>query len=271
MKNNNKNIFKKQKITIIILSLLLSISVFAQTEQITGNENKSAESSFPEIEKSLSNNDDEEICQIEGDRCWTRKELLLEITEKKNSDFVGYYLPKVYFLLGDYKSLFALCNQENTRTGNANCTLYRGFPYLKTGKFEEALNDFWNSGVNNALTQFDLSEIYRQKLNFGEAFIRYNRALEKNYRFSKAYYGRGTIYLKRGKDLLNAENFSLAEIELKNALKSFNSVIEIDLNRTTPETYRQRANVYELLGDDFHAEADRVLAKELSEKEQIKK
>lgn len=265
---------KPQIICLLLLLFLSSVNIFAQTEETTENENKSAESLFPEIEKNLSNNDEQEICSLSGNKCFTRKELLEIAGGKIISGNSNFGKIEAYFLLEDYNSLLTLCNKlQGGGLKYGDCTVYRGFVYLKKGKYEDAFKIFDdNLSVNSYPTaNYGRGEVYLHWRKYEEALADFSRALEINHRFSKAYFSRGIIYLKRGKDLLREENYDLAEIELKNALKDFNSVIEIDLNRTTPETYRQRANVYELLGDDFHAEADRVLAKEVSEKKQTKK
>ncbi len=265
MKDHFKNIFKRQKITIVFLSLFLSISVFSQDEQ-----NTSAQSTFPEIANNLNADNEEEICSIDGNKCFTRKELLEIIAVIKTSEFSPFGKIEAYFLLGDYNSLFETCNKlAGGGLEYQNCTIYRGFSYLQKGKFQDAFEIFDNilkRHSDNSLSNYGRGKVYVHRRNYDEALADFSRALEKDHRFSKAYFERGMIYLKNGKDLLNEKNTSLAEIELKNALDDFNSVIEIDLNKTTPETYRRRADVYELLGDEFHAEQDRNLAKELSQR-----
>jgi tetratricopeptide (TPR) repeat protein len=251
--------------------LFLTVCVSAQTEQNKDIENPKVESPFPELENKLSNNDDEEICQLEGDKCWTRRELLEEIADRKNSRFSDHYLPKVYYLLGDYNSVFTFCNPRLGKyMVHSDCSLYRGFSYLKTGKYEKALEDFnceKRGSRNNPLNLYGCGEVYLHQRKYNEAFDAFDGALMKNRRLSRAYFGRGIINLKRGEDFRRNKNESLAVAAFNDALFDFNSVIEIDLNRTSPETYQYRAKVFKALGYDFAAEADLIKFKDLSEKQ----
>ncbi len=79
------------------------------------------------------------------------------------------------------------------------------------------------------------------------------------------------IYLRRGNDFRELENDEAKAVEAyKNAVKDFDSVIEIDLKNAGSEVYEKRAKAYEKLNEPDKAAADRAKAKELAEKPWIK-
>lgn len=272
---------KPQIIFLLLLSFLLSVNIFAQTEQTT--ENKTAETPVAEVETISNERGEVEICDIKGAVCLKRKELL-EIVNNQIKDLPKdeYDLKKyvtgfdyveigiTYFTLGDYKSALSYFNKASEQINhyNTNLFVYRGLVYLKTGKLKAALDDFnivIRNEPDNELALFGRGEIYFHQRKYDEAFEDYNSTLLKYVRFSKAYFGRGIINLKRGEALRRNKNEFLAAIAFNDALSDFNSVIEIDLNRTPPETYQYRAKVYQALGYDSAAEADLIKFKELSE------
>lgn len=266
-----------QIIFLLILSFFFNVSLFAQNEQTT--ENKVAE---PETETIADESGEVEICDIKGAVCWKRKELLemasdliksLSQDEKYKFNVFGYEYTElgiIYFNLGDYKSALSYFNKavEKSRYSYLIALVYRSLVYLKTGKLQAALDDFnyvLTKQPDNELALFGRGEIYLRQRKYDEAFEDFDLALLKDSRFSKTYFGRGIIYLKRGEEFRRNKNEFLAAAAFNNALNDFNSVIEIDLNRTTPETYQFRAKAYKALGYDSAAEADLIKFKELSE------
>jgi tetratricopeptide (TPR) repeat protein len=271
---------KKSQITFFLfVSLLFGINIFAQTETPEkGSNAQEPVSTDVEI-------NDKVICELSGNKCRKRKEILESIKNiKKNivenekpgnvgDETLRYYLHLSlgveYFYIGEYNNALSIFNKIDRDYYTSDLTIYRGLVYLKQGKNDEALKGFdllLKGTFSSPLAHFGLAEAYRHKRKYEEALEDYNRALEKSFRFSKAYFGRGIVYLKRGDILRQNKDKYLAEAAYKSALNDFNTVIEIDLNRTTPETYLYRSKVYEALGDNFSAEKDRIKVDELSEK-----
>lgn len=236
---------------------------------------------FAQDETNIKINNGEEICDYLNEYCRKRSEILDSIKNLKKSisrdkqlnanefSLDHFTLGVEYFYVGDYTNALLELNKVEPYELPSDLAVYRGLIYLNQGKTDSALKEF-NTAVGKnsdySLAYFGRAEVYRHKRRYDEALENYNRALEKEFRFSKAFYGRGIVYLKRGDIFRQNKNEQLAEVSYKNALKDFNMVIEIELNRTNPETYLYRSKVYEALGDDANAEQDRKTYHELNEK-----
>ncbi|HMS40875.1 MAG TPA: tetratricopeptide repeat protein [Pyrinomonadaceae bacterium] len=150
-------------------------------------------------------------------------------------------------------------------------SLYRGKIYEKKGNYDSALSDYLKFQSDQGL--LGIGNIYRYKREHEKALEYYNKAIVKNYRLSKAYFGRAVIYLELGR-ILNQkeseEDKTKAIQYFKDALKELDSVIEIDLNYTEAETYLRRSQVYRQLGETEKADADFQKYNELDEAAKIK-
>lgn len=186
-------------------------------------------------------------------------------------------------LLGDYyvnrglvyfeREKFALAYSDFENAGkysyqlkNKVVELYLGKTLLEKGEYNKALKHFERAG-RDAEAYLGIGEIHFIKRNFDAAFENFEQAIFLNPRLSKAYLGRGTIYLERAKIYGEFENDApKADESYRKAVRDFDSVIEIDLGNTAPEVYVKRAKAYERLGEQAKADADRAKAEEIAEK-----
>lgn len=221
---------------------------------------------------------DELICRITGDDCRKRTEII-EIVKNINKRIADdkklgvdteqaeyFTLGVEYFYLDDYADALSHLNKIEPYYLTSDTLTYRGLIYLRQGKNDEALKAF-NSVIDRkidyAAAYYGRAEIYRQRRKYDDAIKDYDRALEKNFRFSKAYFGRAIAYFKRGEPArLNKNEISVAS-DYKNALKDLNTVMEIDLDRTSREVYLYCAKIYEALGDETKAKEDYRKYKEI--------
>ena len=178
-----------------------------------------------------------------------------------------------YYQKNDYTNALSDLNfllKDNPTSGKPY--LYRGKIYEKKGNYESALKDYLKVKFDEE-AMLGLGNIYRNKKEYERALSYYNNAIAKNFRLSKAYFGRAVIYLEFGKNLnqSNAEEDKEKAIKyLRDALKDLDSVIEIDLLATEAETYLRRSQVYRQLGDNEKADADFQKYNELDEMPKIK-
>jgi len=91
-----------------------------------------------------------------------------------------------------------------------------------------------------ATEQLQSGQALRDRLNYSEAIKRFDRAIELNPKFDKAYYDRGTCYLKIGNFVPGILDFSRAlELNPRIADQVYNKVYQIsyvvDLNRVITE------------------------------------
>ncbi|MBL4846121.1 MAG: protein kinase, partial [Planctomycetes bacterium] len=91
-----------------------------------------------------------------------------------------------------------------------------------------------------ATEQLHAGQALRDRLNYSEAIKRFDRAIELNPKFDKAYYDRGTCYLKIGNFVPGILDFSRAlELNPRIADQVYNKVYQIsyvvDLNRVITE------------------------------------
>lgn len=179
----------------------------------------------------------------------------------------------IYYQKADYTSAlndfnFLIENRAYTSTAY----LYRGKIYEKKGNYESALSDYLRVKFEEE-AMLGLGNIYRNKREYERALSYYNNAISKNFRLSKAYFGRAVIYLEFGKNFNRSETEEdkLKAIQyFKDALKDLDSVIEIDLSYTKAETYLRRSQVYRQLGETEKADADFQKYNELDEAPKIK-
>lgn len=153
---------------------------------------------------------------------------------------------------------------------NESINLYLGNFLLKKGKHDLALRKFilaLEAKAESAESFLGIGEIYVIKREYEKAFDYFDGALFLNPRLSKAYLGRGAMYLERAKNYGEFENDAARAADAyRKAIKDFDSVIEIDLGNTAPEVYVKRAKAYERLGEQAKADADRAKAEEIAEK-----
>lgn len=132
--------------------------------------------------------------------------------------------------------------------------------FTKKGNYESALSDYMKaSGSNEAERLLGIGNIYRYKREYEKSLKHYDQAIFLNSRLSKALFGRAIIYLELGKILNQSdaeEDKEKAIKYFKDALKDLDSVVEIDLLATEPETYLRRSQVYRQLGETEKADAD---------------
>ncbi len=163
---------------------------------------------------------------------------------------IYYKRGKLDGALSDFNAQFSLSNHTEYS--------YRGNIYLKKGKYEEALSDFYRS-QGSAESLYGIGEIKFIKREYQSALDFFNKAIFLNPRLSKAYLGRGTVYLEFGKNFAEYENNEEKSIEFyRKAVKEFDDVIETELKDVTPEVYLRRAKAYEKLGEQAKADADRT-------------
>jgi tetratricopeptide (TPR) repeat protein len=144
--------------------------------------------------------------------------------------------------------------------------LYLGKQLLIKGKYNEALIHL-RRAVPESEAHLGIGEIYLVKREYEKALENYEKALFLNPRLSKAYLGRGIIYLEYAKNYGEFENDAIKAAEFyRKAVKELDSVIEIDLSETQPEVYLKRAKAYERLGEKEKAEFDRQKHRELTDK-----
>ena len=146
---------------------------------------------------------------------------------------------------------------------------YRGWIYYKTGESDDALNEFKlaiSKNFKNAMALTGRGNVYFDRQEFSGALRDFSNAIEFDRRRGGAYYGLGKVYIELGKKHLRDENLVEAEIAFHEALKNFDSAIEVDLNNVDQEIYGKRAYVYEKLGEKEKAQIEREKYRELFEK-----
>ena len=168
-----------------------------------------------------------------------------------------------YYKKGDLDN--ALSDFNN---GSSDVSVYKGNIYLQKGKYDEVLSLFkCERKTGSAEASLLCGEVLLHKTNYDKAFDFFEEAIRLNSRTAKAYFGRGVIYLERGRNYSEYENDAAKSAEAyKNAVKDFDTVIEIDLNNANPEVYFKRAKAYEKLGKPEKAVADRKKFEELTQK-----
>ncbi len=263
MKNQISKSVKFSALFGLFLILMFSASVFSQ-------ENKEP-ATICNIDKSEDKKKDE------------KKPLKLEDCEEKDFDCkIDYFSEKIakskddkficdscdyrvlrgviYYEKGKYTDAltdfnFAIKNEKYS--SSYEVYLYRGKIYEKQGNYDAALSDYLKFQSDQGL--LGIGNIYRYKREYEKSLNYYNKAIERNYRLAKAYFGRAVIYLELGKVLTQSdlEEDKAKTIQyFKDALKDLDSVIEIDLLATEPETYLRRSQVYRQLGETEKADAD---------------
>lgn len=180
----------------------------------------------------------------------------------------------IYYIKGDYKNALSdfnyIINSPSYYIESA--FLLRGVIYEKQGNYESALKDYLEVS-NNPQAMLGIGNIYRYKRDYEKALKYYDQAIFRNPRLSKALFGRAVIYLEFGRILnqkKSEEDKTKAIKYFKDALKDLDSVIEIDLSNTEPETYLRRSQVYRQLGETEKADADFQKYTELDEAPKIK-
>ena len=183
---------------------------------------------------------------------------------------LGYYEQRglAYFKKDDYPNALSDFNFViNENRYRKSCYVYRAKVYEKLGDYDSALSDYFIAG-DFAEAYLGIGNIAVHKRKYKAALDYYNRAIYKDYRLAKAYFGRAIVYLELGKiySRCEIEEEKSKAIKLFNdAVRDLNSVIEIDLNNTDAETYLKRALVFDELGETEKAVADRQKYKELSQ------
>lgn len=166
-----------------------------------------------------------------------------------------------YYKKGDLDN--ALSDLKN---GNDDGSVYIGNIYLRKGKYDELLSRC-KGKADSAEANLLCGEVHLHKTNYDKAFDYFEEAIRLSPGIAKAYFGRGVVYLERGRNYSDYEYDSVKSAEAyKNAVKDFDTIIEIDLNNVSPEVYVKRAKAYERLGEQAKADADRAKAEELAEK-----
>ncbi|MCY7347516.1 MAG: tetratricopeptide repeat protein [Pyrinomonadaceae bacterium] len=171
----------------------------------------------------------------------------------------------------DFKNAFDNSHQRIYEDENYfKARLYYGTFFLEKDKFDEALVQFeaaLNGNKNSDELYFGIGQVYLIRRNYELALNNFEKALFLNPRLSKAYFGRGIIFYENGRNYGEFENDEVkARESYQNAVKDFDSVIEIDLRKTPPEVYLKRAKAYDKLGEQVKADADRTKYIELTEK-----
>lgn len=145
---------------------------------------------------------------------------------------------------------------------------------LLTGKSGEAFKEFdslLGRRVADANAFLGRGKIYFSRREYDKAFEDFDSAINLNHRLPDAYFGRGVIYLKRGERLrLERDEFKAMQA-FRNALDDLDSVLEINLAKTSPETYRMLARVCEAMGNLIEAEKYRTVADETDKELQASK
>ncbi len=173
--------------------------------------------------------------------------------------------------ISDFKDAFDKSHQRTNEDENYfKARLYYGTFLLEKDKIDEAMVQLKAAlgGIKNSdELYFGIGQIYLVRRNYELALDNYEKALFLNPRLSKAYFGRGIIFYEYGRDYGEFGNDEIkARDSFQNAVKDFDSVIEIDLSKTPPEVYLKRAKAYDKLGESARAAADRAKYTELTEK-----
>ncbi len=191
-----------------------------------------------------------------------------EISSNEPNSLGFYYAGRgiINYERGKFDEAFSDFEKANFMFGDKRKGLYYGKLLFQNGKYEEALRNF-NSALPDPEAALGIGEIHLIRREYGKALVNYEKAIFLNPRLSKAYLGRGAIYLKRGDDFRELENDESKAVEsYRNAVKDFDSVIEIDLQNVGSEVYEKRAKAYERLNEPEKAAADRAKAEEVAEK-----
>lgn len=191
----------------------------------------------------------------------------------RNSRGIIYYQKVDYTnALGDFNYII----QQQQRNYIVSAFLFRAIIYEKQGNYDSALSDYkyvYYKLFDSIESNLGLGNIYRYKREYEKALKYYDQAIFLSPRLSKALFGRAVIYLELGKVLNQSDKEEDKEKAIKyfkDALKDLDSVIEIDLLATEPETYLRRSQVYRQLGETEKADADFQKYNELNEAPKIK-
>lgn len=258
--------------------LILAASLFAQSGRDTDQPNSIPKEETIEVKKSG--------CDISRNPyCEEIEDLTAQINNTLKPGAEGYSqytLPGLYADRGqlflksrNYKNALIDFNSaldDRNRGRSSKAFIGRGDIYLMQGKLDAALKDYsagTGSGRASARAFLGVGNIYLRRGEYDDAFRHFQIAIERDRRLGKAYYGRGVVYLKRGDNYRAAGDEDLAVRAYKDALYDFNSVIEILLLRTNPETYWMQAKAFEAIGDTAQAEKSKALARESRPPEDI--
>ena len=130
----------------------------------------------------------------------------------------------------------------------------RGYVYVSKGEYEQAILEYnkvieFDSGFTKAYN--DRGNTYAKKGEFEQAILEYNKAIEIEPRYAMAYFNRGVIYAKKG--------------EFNRAILDYTKAIEIDPRFA--EAYYNRGRTYEDKGEDNRAILDFTKAIEINPKD----
>ena len=132
-------------------------------------------------------------------------------------------LPIVLLFLFSY----AFAQQKQIESRDAAFYINRGFSYLDSKQYDQAISDFTKALEINPMlanVHFVRGTAYYYKGQYDQALSDYNKAIELNPRLADAYKGRGAIYIKKE--------------QYDRAISDYNKVLELN-----PSDYEAHNNL----------------------------
>lgn len=221
-------------------------------------------------EKTQNEAAEESDCKADAAKCAQIKKFTENYKSKKQTDnFSDYqfyrYRAHRYAEIGELSLAISDISKCIDLQPNSDDFVFRGNLYIRKGKYDDAFQDF-NSVItrnrNVAAAYLGRGKVFYFKREYDSAFDDLERALQLNARLSEAYYYRSLIYTIRGED----EKSEKSDESIRKAIQDYTSVIEIDLRKADPDVYLKRAKLYEAIGNEIEAEADRQTYRELTKK-----